>query len=108
MDNKKYQLLVQEIILEIRKGQHLSDSIGWLYLEKKIQGEDVNSPELMGSKKRLDAFGVELATAIKVGEQTGTLANMLWKASSRFGKEIDVLVKISAHSSNQLLSSWLD
>jgi type IV pilus assembly protein PilC len=93
MDNRKYQLLVQEIILEIRKWQHLSDSIGWLYLEKKIQGEDVNSPELIDSRKRLEAFWVELATAIKVGEQTGTLANMLWKASLRYSKEIDALVK---------------
>lgn len=92
-DNKKYQLLIQEIILEIRKGQHLSDSIGGLYLEKKIQWEDINSPELINSKKRLDAFGVELATAIKVGEQTGTLAQMLGKASKRYSKEIDAIVK---------------
>jgi len=45
-----------------------------------MAGESVFSPEILLNKERLDIFTVELSTSVKVGEQTGSLANMLDKA----------------------------
>ena len=58
-----------------------------------MAGEDVSSPDMLANKERLDLFTVELSTSVKVGEQTGSLANMLEKAGRRYEKEIDVTVK---------------
>lgn len=84
---------IRGIIGDIRTGRHLSDAIGGEYLEKKMAGESVFSPEILLNKERLDIFTVELSTSVKVGEQTGSLANMLDKAGRRYEKEIDVTVK---------------
>ncbi len=48
---------------------------------------------MQASARRLDCFTIELSTAVKVGEQTGTLAAMLGKASKRYEREIDTTVK---------------
>ncbi len=93
LGNSFYSGHIQGIIEDIRAGRHLSDAVGGEYLEKKMAGESTDSPEMLVNKERLETFTVELSTAIKVGEQTGSLSNMLDKAGKRYEKEIDVRVK---------------
>jgi type IV pilus assembly protein PilC len=91
--NSYYSGHVRGIINDIRTGTHLSDAVGGVYLEKKMAGEPTDSNEMLINKERLDIFTVELSTSIKVGEQTGSLSQMLEKAGKRYEKEIDVRVK---------------
>lgn len=58
-----------------------------------MAGEPTDSNEMLINKERLEIFTVELSTSIKVGEQTGSLSQMLEKAGKRYEKEIDVRVK---------------
>lgn len=84
---------IRGIINDVRTGKHLSDAVGGEYLERKMAGEPTVSDEILRNKERLDIFTIELSTSIKVGEQTGSLSNMLEKAGKRYEKEIDVRVK---------------
>ena len=44
-------------------------------------------------ERHIAAFPIELSTAVKVGEQTGTLANCLAKTAVRYEKNVDNMVK---------------
>lgn len=67
--------------------------MGGEYTERKIRGEKMSASEETAFLRKIECFPIELSTAVKVGEQTGTLAKMLEKAASRYNREIDSLVK---------------
>ncbi len=67
--------------------------MGGEYTERKIRGEKMSAAEETSFLRKIECFPIELSTAVKVGEQTGTLAKMLEKAASRYNREIDSLVK---------------
>lgn len=67
--------------------------MGGEYTERKIRGESISVSEETAFRKKIECFPIELSTAVKVGEQTGTLAQMLEKAARRYNREIDSLVK---------------
>lgn len=67
--------------------------MGGEYTEKKIRGEPITPAEEAAFLRKIECFPIELSSAVKVGEQTGTLAKMLDKAAVRYNREIDSLVK---------------
>ncbi|MFZ4461068.1 MAG: type II secretion system F family protein [Patescibacteria group bacterium] len=91
--NSYYRSEIEGLIKDIRAGKHLSLAMGGDYLERRIKGESLSGAEMTASGRRLDCFTIELSTAVKVGEQTGTLAKMLAKASYRYEREIDTTIK---------------
>ena len=93
IENFHYKQSVEFLIQDIKKGKHLSLAMGGDYLEQKISGTIVRNQETDLSQAQLDAFTMELSTAVKVGEQTGRLSHMLEKASHRYEKEIDSTVR---------------
>lgn len=93
ISNTYYKQEVGEIITDIRKGKHLSSALGGEYVEKRMRGETIGEEEKKIGERRLHCFSIELSTAVKVGEQTGSLAKMLERASERYDKEIDTTVK---------------
>lgn len=78
LDNKYYEKRIEEIILELNEWIALSESM-WI---KKIK-ESIEDPY----------FPLELASIVKIWEQTWKLPSLLIKISSKFNKEIDVIVK---------------
>lgn len=92
LGNMIYGNHVMTIAGEVRNGTHLSGAMGGDYLEKKLSGAEL-TPADMAARSRLEAFGVELITSIKVGEQTGNLSTMLAKSALRSNREIDTIVK---------------
>jgi type IV pilus assembly protein PilC len=92
LGNLTYSNHIADIATEVRNGTHLSGSMGGEYLEKKLSGAPLTESDV-AAKSRLEAFGVELITSIKVGEQTGNLSTMLAKSALRSNREIDTIVK---------------
>ena len=92
LGNMLYANHVMTIAAEVRNGTHLSGAMGGDYLEKKLSGTELTLADT-AARFRLEAFGVELITSIKVGEQTGNLSTMLAKSALRSNREIDTIVK---------------
>jgi len=78
LENKYYEKRIEEIILELNEWVALSESM-WI---KKIKESIEDS-----------YFPLELASIVKIWEQTGKLPSLLIKISTKFNKEIDVIVK---------------
>ena len=79
-------------------------SLDNIYYEKRIEhiweelSEWIALSESMWIKKLKDSledpyFPLELASIVKIWEQTGKLPNLLIKISQKFNKEIDIIVK---------------
>lgn len=91
--NKHYEREIEAVLQDVKTGKPLSSCMGGEYTERKIRGENIPAPEENRYLRKIVCFPIELSTAVKVGEQTGTLARMLEKASARYNREIDSLVK---------------
>ncbi len=78
LENKYYEKRIQEIVSELTEWIALSDSM-WI---KKIK-DSIEDPY----------FPLELASIVKIWEQTWKLPTLLVKISIKFNKEIDVIVK---------------
>ncbi|MDD3793865.1 MAG: type II secretion system F family protein [Candidatus Gracilibacteria bacterium] len=78
LENKYYEKELQEITSRVSKGIELSVLMG------------IN--EIQSSKENL-LFPIELASVVKIGEETGNLSNLLIKYSIKANKEIDEIVK---------------
>lgn len=93
--NVHYEDEVLKIIEEIKSGKTLSTSMGGDLMER--QGTDLTIGENKAAfdlaLRRSVFFPIELSTAVKIGEQTGTLGKMLEKVSSRYEKEVDNVIK---------------
>ncbi len=85
----------ENIIQEIKNGKPLSSSMGWDLLEIKLKQNSykISKNEMNILQERAELFPIELSTAVKIWEQTWTLAQMLQKTSFRYTKEIDNIVK---------------
>lgn len=93
LGNRYYESMLDAMLEDVKTGRPLSSSMGGEYTERKIRGESMGTAEEREFKKKIECFPIELSTAVKVGEQTGTLARMLAKSGKRYGREIDALVK---------------
>ncbi len=93
LGNRYYEAMLDSMLEDVKTGRPLSSSMGGEYTERKIRGEAMGAEEERAFKKKIECFPIELSTAVKVGEQTGTLAGMLGKSAKRYGREIDALVK---------------
>lgn len=78
LDNAYYEKKLDEIEKELGEWIPLSDSMGIKKLKDSIEDP---------------FFPLELASIVKIWEQTGKLPNLLIKISQKFNKEIDVIVK---------------
>lgn len=78
LDNMYYEKRIGDISDELSEGIALSESM-WI---KKLK-DSLDDPY----------FPLELASIVKIWEQTGKLPNLLIKISQKFNKEIDVIVK---------------
>ncbi|MDD2907691.1 MAG: type II secretion system F family protein [Candidatus Gracilibacteria bacterium] len=78
LDNDYYERDLKEISSRVSKGIELSTLMG------------IN--EIQSGKENF-LFPIELASVIKIGEETGNLANLLIKISNKMNKEIDSIVK---------------
>ncbi|MDD5769497.1 MAG: type II secretion system F family protein [Candidatus Gracilibacteria bacterium] len=78
LENAYYERKIDEISKELNEGIPLSELIGIRNL--KIGKDD-------------PYFPIELASIVKIGEQTGKLPSLLIKISAKFNKEVDVIVK---------------
>lgn len=93
LENRYYEAQIDAMLEDVKTGHPLSSSMGGEYTERKIRGEVMRTEEENAFKKKIECFPIELSTAVKVGEQTGTLARMLGKSAKRYGREIDALIK---------------
>gem|GEM_PF-452998 len=92
MGNAYYERELDGIILEIKAGKSLSSALGGEYIERRIRGEkDLENDTT--AIRRVDCFPVDISLAVKIGEQTGSLARMLEKMSNRYNKEVDNTIK---------------
>jgi len=93
--NVYYEDEIMQIIEEIKAGKTLSSTM-WSDLIERQSG-DLSAPEnkaaLELAIRRNDFFPIELWTAVKIGEQTGTLGKMLDRVSARYNKEVDGVIK---------------
>lgn len=93
--NLSYEDEIITIIDEIKSGKTLSSAMGSDLIERK--GSDLSDPENKAAfdiaLRRSEFFPIELSTAVKIGEQTGTLGKMLERVSTRYDKEIDGVIK---------------
>ncbi|MDD3145432.1 MAG: type II secretion system F family protein [Candidatus Gracilibacteria bacterium] len=78
LDNDYYERDLKEISSRVSKGIELSTLMG------------IN--EIQSGKENF-LFPIELASVIKIGEETGNMANLLIKISLKMNKEIDSIVK---------------
>ena len=88
-----YQREVEKVSEEVRNGKSLSSSVGGEYTERRIRGDVISAEETAFYARKLECFPIELSMAVKVGEQTGSLASMLKKTGDRYDREIDSLIK---------------
>ncbi len=93
MGNAVYEAEIDATLADVKAGKPLSASMGGEYVERKIRGDRMSKEEEAGYRRKVENFPIALSTAVKVGEQTGTLAKMLEKAAKRYEREIDSLVK---------------
>lgn len=93
LGNVYYEAQIDAMLEDVKTGRPLSSSMGGEYTERKIRGEAITPKEEAEFLRKIECFPIELSTAVKVGEQTGTLARMLDKAAGRYNREIDSLVK---------------
>ena len=78
LDNKYYEKRIEKISEELSEGISLSESMWIKKLKDSIE----------------DAyFPLELASIVKIWEQTWKLPSLLLKISQKFNKEIDIIVK---------------
>ncbi|MDQ1344309.1 MAG: hypothetical protein QG650_1029, partial [Patescibacteria group bacterium] len=91
--NRYYEAEIEAMLQDVKTGKPLSSCMGGEYTERKIRGEKIPADEETRYLRKIECFPIELSTAVKVGESTGTLAKMLDKASGRYNREIDSLVK---------------
>ncbi|MDD3302484.1 MAG: type II secretion system F family protein [Candidatus Gracilibacteria bacterium] len=78
VNNDYYKKGINEVIVGVSAGENLSKMMG------------IDNMEI-GKKSFL--FPIELASIVKIGEQTGKLSEMLLKISNKYNKEIDEVVK---------------
>ncbi|MDP2090111.1 MAG: type II secretion system F family protein [Candidatus Gracilibacteria bacterium] len=78
LDNDYYSKELSEIINSVSRGKNLSSCMG--------------IDEIQTGKENF-LFPIELASVIKIGEETGKLAELLTKISKKYSKQIDELVK---------------
>lgn len=78
LGNVYYEKRLQEIEEEMSQGIPLSESLGI----KKLK-----------AKKEDEFFPLELASIVKIWEQTGKLPHLLVKISGKFSREVDSIVK---------------
>ncbi|MBW7954688.1 type II secretion system F family protein [Candidatus Gracilibacteria bacterium] len=78
LNNAYYEKRIGEIISEISEGLPLSESMGIKKLKEGIED---------------DYFPIELASIVKIGEQTGKLPSLLLNIGNKFNREIDTIVK---------------
>lgn len=78
LDNAYYEKRIDEMLLSLNQWIPLSELM-WI---KKLK-DGIEDPY----------FPIELASVVKIGEQTGKLPSLLMKVSVKFNKEIDVIVK---------------
>ncbi|MDD2871246.1 MAG: type II secretion system F family protein [Candidatus Gracilibacteria bacterium] len=78
LDNDYYEKDLKSIINSVSRGQSLSFCMG--------------IDEIQTGKQNF-LFPIELASVIKIGEETGKLSELLTKISIKYNKEIDDLVK---------------
>ncbi len=93
MGNASYEREIDSMLADVKSGKPLSSSMGGEYTERKIRGEAIPANEESVFLRKIECFPIELSTAVKVGEQTGSLAKMLEKSARRYNREIDSLVK---------------
>ena len=93
--NIYYEDEITLIIEEIKSGKTLSTSLGSDILEKQWNNMDTWDNKIATdlSIHHSNFFPIELSTAVKIGEQTGTLGKMLERVSSRYNKEVDNIIK---------------
>lgn len=89
MSNSFYAKEIEDILEKVKIGKSLSSSM-WVDILNpwKISNEE---KKLLENKTR--AFPIEMSTAVKIWEQTWSLAKMLSKTWARYTKEIDNTVK---------------
>lgn len=78
LDNAFYEKRIDEIIIELNEWVPLSDL---MWIRKLKEGKDD------------EYFPIELASIVKIWEQTWKLPNLLIRISNKFNKEVDVIVK---------------
>ena len=93
--NLYYAKEYEKILENIKNWKTLSSSMWWNLIE--LKSRKTLTPEekldLKIAEERSTLFPIELTTAIKIWEQTWTLAKMLERSSARYTKEIDHTVK---------------
>lgn len=92
MGNTYYERELDGIMAEIKAGKSLSSALGGEYIERRIRGEKDLANDTTAIR-RVDCFPVDISLAVKIGEQTGSLARMLEKMATRYNKEVDNTIK---------------
>jgi type IV pilus assembly protein PilC len=93
--NLSYEDEILTVIEEIKSGKTLSSTMGSDLIERKNTDltQIENKLAFENALRRSEFFPIELGTAVKIGEQTGTLGKMLDRVSTRYNKEVDGIIK---------------
>ncbi len=91
-ENKYYEKRIDEIILSLNEWIAMSELL-WIW---KIR-----------SWKEDDFFPIEIASIVKIWEQTWKLPDLLIKIASKYNKEIDVIVKWLSTAIEPVVIIWV-
>lgn len=92
LENAYYEKKLREVIAWVSKWKNLSTMI-WI--------------EEIANKKENFLFPIELASVVKIWEQTWNLATLLLKLSVKFNKEIDNIVKNLSTAIEPIVIVWV-
>lgn len=92
LENKYYEKELKKIIAGVSKGMDLS-RLMWV--------------EQISSGKENKYFPIELASVVKIWEQTGKMAHLLIKISQKFNKELDTIIKNMQTAIEPMVIIWV-